>query len=731
MTTKTARGLARVRVVRHIPQGLSVELDNGQRGIIRIREISWAEENISDWKNIYHIGWRGLALPIPSQKGEANEFSLRLAESDPWDEFNEGLEKNQTYEGIVTSVVDYGAFVEIVPGLTGLLHQSQIPSWCKNSPMDLFWPGDKIYVTIKEAKQDQRQIGLGIPAIKPLDDELPSKTATLPIVTRDADNDLEKLLGVDSPRKHILVVENEKPQAVAVSEWLRRLNQRVDVVDSAEIAIDFLEKTQPDIALVDVGLSGMSGTDLADHILDKYPHVQVINITDWARANDITDTLDALQTRGAKLLLKPLLPEDLVPYLLHKQTQSSEPLGKDGSVEKKLTLSDVSKLNTNKSIQILLHRCRKRLGFEQIILFSLDPVHRRAIILEHDGDGLLNKNALPYLIYSPVRDVAEDHEPVIVNEINEKERNRFRYLSELCPSAVSCIGIPVPTQTPFDYALFVLDKRARQITNEQQLYVEGMALAVGTALDQNDLREKFVLMQRTALIGHLTRAMMHEINNLVGPLLFGANSLKRNLSDLEKAPDKPDYGAINNDIVNIQSDIRKIVSTTKTFGRIVAKGKQEVIRVDEIIYETLSLLRDISDRAHVVLQFTPPEDLVIVRSQAVVLEQIFLNVLLNATQQIAELRPDSGGWVKVSMESTNDVKAGAICRMFVEDNGPGIHASLWEKIFEAGFTTRADGSGIGLYISRNLMDDLGGKIYVSKSHILSGTLFVLEFPIRL
>lgn len=731
MQTKTAKGLARIRVIRHIPQGLSVEVDNGQRGIIRIREISWSEENITNWKNIYPVGWQGLALSIPSQKGEAHEFSLRLAESDPWDEFAEGLEKDQIYEGIVTSVVDYGAFVEIGPGLTGLLHQSQLPSWCKNSTMDLFWPGDKMFVTIREANQDQRQIGLSIPPPKPIDGEMLSNKATLPIVTREVDNDLEKLLEPDSPRKHILVVENEKPQAIAVSGWLRRLNQRVDVVESSEKAIDFLEKTQPDIALVDVGLSGMSGTDLADYILEKYPRVQIINVTDWARANDIMGTLDTLQTRGVKLLLKPLLPEDLVPYLLQEQNLNSKIPDEDRVTEKKLTLADVPKLDANKSIQILLHRCRKHLGFEQIILFSLDPIHRRVLILERDGDGLLNKNALPYLIYSPVRDVAEDHEPVIVNEISEKDRNRFRYLSELCPSIVSCIGVPVPTQISLDYALFVLDKRARQITNEQQLYVEGIALAIGTVIDQNNLKEKFVLMQRTALIGHLTRAMMHEINNLVGPLLYGADSLKRSLAQFEKEPGKPDYGAINKDIANIQQDIRKIISTTKTFGRIVAKGKHEVIRVDEIIYETLSLLRDISDRAHVVIQFMPPDDLVVVRSQAVVLEQIFLNVLLNATQQIAELRPDTGGWVKVNMELINEAKTGALCRISVEDNGPGIHASLWEKIFDAGFTTRADGSGIGLYISRNLMDDLGGKVYVSKSHILSGTLFVLEFPIRL
>jgi signal transduction histidine kinase len=71
------------------------------------------------------------------------------------------------------------------------------------------------------------------------------------------------------------------------------------------------------------------------------------------------------------------------------------------------------------------------------------------------------------------------------------------------------------------------------------------------------------------------------------------------------------------------------------------------------------------------------------------------------------------------------------CRIFIEDNGPGIHTRLWEKVFDAGYTTRREGSGIGLYISRNLMQDIGGEIYISESRILSGTTFVLEFPVHL
>jgi signal transduction histidine kinase len=71
------------------------------------------------------------------------------------------------------------------------------------------------------------------------------------------------------------------------------------------------------------------------------------------------------------------------------------------------------------------------------------------------------------------------------------------------------------------------------------------------------------------------------------------------------------------------------------------------------------------------------------------------------------------------------------CRIYIGDNGPGIHVKLWEKVFEAGYTTRREGSGIGLYISRNLMQDIGGEIFIMQSRILSGSTFMLEFPVHL
>lgn len=727
MAARKNRNFVHVRVIKHLPQGMSVALDNGERGIIRVREISWENEELVNWKTNYPIGWDGYAFSIPAQKGEVREFSLRLTEKDPWDEMAKGFDKSHIYEGVVTGSFDYGAFIEIAPGLSGLLHKSQIPAWVQTPVPDLFWHGDKVLVVIHELDHAERLMKLSMAPAGDLTGETLPLAKNQPTVKSEAGGRVEKNISADIPRRHILVVENDASQSNVVCGWLRELGQSVDAVFSAEDALEFLEKSQPDVALVDIGLPGMSGTQLAKYILEKYPRIQIANATDWAHANEIKDTLDELQTLGVKLLFKPLLPEDLAAFLSSDEKQ--EPvIPQDG---KKLSLADIPNLDAKKSIHMLLRTCRKHLGVEQVFLFSLDPAQRRINIMEHSGDGFTNKGAIPQLIYSPVRDAAEDRKLVVASEITERENKRFQHLLEFCPTMVSCIGLPVPSQTSAKYALFAMDRRAKSFSGESKIFVEGMALAIGAALDQNNLRERSALMQRSALIGNLTSGMMHEINNLVGPLLYGSNSLKKKLTQIEKEAGNPNYTDINDEIMKIQQDVRKIINTTKAYTRIAAKGRDEILRVDEIIEETLILLRDVSKSAKVSIFFKPPEKLLVIQSQAVVLEQIILNVILNAIQQIAEMRPNIGGWIQINTHFVSEAKDEVKCRIFIEDNGPGIHAKLWEKVFDAGYTTRREGSGIGLYISRNLMQDVGGEIFISQSCILSGSTFVLEFPVHL
>ncbi|MBI3170838.1 MAG: S1 RNA-binding domain-containing protein [Chloroflexi bacterium] len=726
MNNKKPRDIVHVRVIRHMLQGLSVALDNGDQGIIRAREISWDGKDGINWKEEYPVGWEGYAVAIPLEKGEAREFSLRLVEYDPWDDFFEGLGRNQVIDGTVTGVYEYGIFVELDAGITGLLHKSRIPAKLQPSILDLFWHNDKVYVTIHDVDHEKRHIELSLAPVENFSGESMPGLLNQSSVTHEAAASAEQVLKAGIQRRHILVVEDEVPQSETVCAWLREMSQHVDVVQSAEEALDYLSKVQPDIALIDVGLPGMSGIELANNILDHYPQVQVVNATDWARASEVRSELDALQDRGGKLFYKPLVREELASYL----ADSNEETGNVIVNEEPTPRPPSQKWEAKKAIHKLLVMCRKHLGVEQVFLFSFDPAHRKVSIIERAGDGLVNKSAIAQLLHSPVRDVAEDGEAIFVNEIGKKDQKRFQHLLEFSPETVSCIGVQVPAQSSLKYALFAMDKRAKQFGEAIQIYAEGMSLAIGATLDQLDLRERAALMQRSALIGNLASGMIHEINNLLAPLQYESDNLRKALAQIEKDPEHARYENVRNEVANIEQDIRQIVGTVGTFGKIAKKPQLEVLRVDEIIKDTLVLLKQISKRARVDMYFQPPEKLVVVRNKAVMLGQILLNVCLNAIQQIAEHGYDHARTIRIDMEPIRENSNGAMCRILIRDNGPGIHASLWDKIFEMGYSTRQDGSGIGLFVSRNLMEEVEGNVYVLDSHILFGTVFALEFPVH-
>ena len=735
--TSELKDLVTVTVTKHLPMGLGVEANGGEPGIIRMREISWDPIHVAHWKQDYPVGWTGEAYPLSTGKGQIQEFSLRLAESDPWEDVPGTIKRGQTYDGVVTGIVSYGTFIEIAPGITGLLHRSKLPSWGKASPIDLFWPGDRVFVTVQDIDYRGRKISLGFreftrpPNQQDVTPDLHSSGSYV-----DLDHEVEILLKQKSPKKHYMIVEDDPQQSMAISSWLRHLGQYVSVFSDAESALSFLERITPDIAFVDVGLPKMNGLQLSRIMLEKWDQILVVITTDWAKAEAAMNELEELQQRRVELLVKPLLPEDLIAVMKKADSKEDPERSQDVGLTN-LLFDQVVSPRSNKLKRNLLDQLRHQLDFELAILFSIDKPHRQVSILECvGGEQLLNPTATAQLIYSPVRDVAEDRSDLVINEIQPHNHDRFRYLLELYPHLVACMGVPVKARVPADFALFVMDRHPHQISAEQKIYAESIALVLGVNLEQETFNERSRLIQRSALIGHLTRGMVHEINNLIGPLHSRLDNLQIRMKQMEKKQNPAASIALENapivdELLEIQKNVRKIISTTRMFARISAKGRNEVLRIDEIIDETIHFMRDISDQSRVRITFTHPDHLLVIRNQAAALEQVLLNVLLNAVQQIAELHPDRGGWVNVQIEPPFEKGERTAFRILIEDSGPGIHAGLWDRIFEAGYTTRADGSGIGLYISWNLMDELGGRIYVKESHILSGTTFALEIPYHL
>jgi signal transduction histidine kinase/ActR/RegA family two-component response regulator/predicted RNA-binding protein with RPS1 domain len=726
---KKSQERMRVKIIKHLPLGLSVKLENGEHGIIRVREISWEQERRLNWKQLYPVGFEAWAVPLEMKTGDPSELSLRLAEKDPWTNISSHFSKNEVHAGIVTGVMGYGFFVELAPGVTGLLHQSMFPDWVQKSPLDIFWPGDWVRVVVKQVDEKKRRLSLGLPSENALftDDSQPSGFVDNETLRRAQ---VDEIINDRVNRKRILVVEDDSRQAELVSNWLRRVGQRVDITNSAEAALSSIDRISPDIVLIDVGLPKMDGITLANQFLEKYPQTRLVVTTDYASAEKRNKELESLQERGVDFLPKPLIPDDMLDFLKKNgKVAESSPIEDSPASEDSLLTLEAS---PTRSLHMLLQRGRMRLGFETAILFRLDPIQRTVSIVESSLQTQINNYAIPSLIYSPIRDVAEDEDVVIQEKYKKEDEARFQYLLDLFPMQ-ACIGIPVPVNLPQKYALFFLSTRPKEIYDEDQIYAEAVALTAGTYLEQNLFREKYTLLQRSALIGQLTGAVIHEVNNLLGPLSGRLEMFKDKLDNLKKDTTVDEKTAsLKTEIEELKKATHKVVPTMRMLGRTITKDKKEILRLDQIIQEIINLMQDTPDAKHVALLFKPPEKLVVVRSQSSALQQILLNLLLNAIQQIVDFRSEHGGKVRVEIEADDISSQNSSIRILVKDNGPGIHTSLWETIFELGYSTRRDGSGIGLYISKSLAEDkLGGRLFVQESYIMGGTTIALEIPHRL
>ena len=106
------------------------------------------------------------------------------------------------------------------------------------------------------------------------------------------------------------------------------------------------------------------------------------------------------------------------------------------------------------------------------------------------------------------------------------------------------------------------------------------------------------------------------------------------------------------------------------------------------------------------------------------MQQVFLNLMLNAIQQMTN-KPEGQRVLTISTGCTRE-DDGAWTTIRFSDSGPGIHRQLWDKIFALGFTTRTDGSGLGLYIVRSLVESMGGQVEVEKSLVPLGTTFIMR-----
>jgi CheY-like chemotaxis protein len=229
------------------------------------------------------------------------------------------------------------------------------------------------------------------------------------------------------------------------------------------------------------------------------------------------------------------------------------------------------------------------------------------------------------------------------------------------------------------------------------------------------MQEQLARTDRLASLGTLAAGVAHEINNPLTFMALGIELASRRIAASGlSAHEKEQILATLADVSRGADRVALVVRDLKTFSR-VAEDEGHPVDVRDVIDSALRIVAHRSKHFAEVVSFVdglPP-----VSANAARLEQVFVNLLLNAVQAFEEARAGN----RIELRGGLDGE-----RVFidVEDNGPGISADVTPRIFDPFFTTKpvGEGTGLGLAIVHGILTQMGGDITVT-SAVGRGTVF--------
>jgi two-component system, LuxR family, sensor kinase FixL len=317
--------------------------------------------------------------------------------------------------------------------------------------------------------------------------------------------------------------------------------------------------------------------------------------------------------------------------------------------------------------------------------FVPDEVHEMANIEKLLGENLFDPNRL----------AAEGEIPNIEREITTKSGNRRTVLIQ-----IKKVSIDVGT------VLY----GCRDITERKVAEAE----AHSARLELNHA-------SRLALIGELVASIVHEVKQPLTSLAANADAALVMLDQEQSLAGVPNLREILTDIHDQSLDTAAVIDRLRMMAR-RQSFELELLEIDEVVRGLAILIAGEARARRVRLDLKLAAEAANVRADRVCLRQVILNLLLNALDAVEQVDHE-----RCVMVQTR--RAGDTVELTVSDNGPGISSQHRAKIFDAFFTTKKTGVGLGLALSRSLAEAQGGHLALVEANDRGAT-FSFTLPVH-
>jgi C4-dicarboxylate-specific signal transduction histidine kinase len=224
---------------------------------------------------------------------------------------------------------------------------------------------------------------------------------------------------------------------------------------------------------------------------------------------------------------------------------------------------------------------------------------------------------------------------------------------------------------------------------------------------------------RLATLGQLTASIAHEVSQ---PIAGTVGNAQAALRWLDRSP--PDLEEIRQALGRIVKDGYRARDVTSRIRDLIKKAPptKEHLEINEAIVEVIELTRGETEKNAISVQTELADGLPLIQGDRVQLQQVMLNVVINAVEAMSG---DAEGPRELQI-STGKSESGDVL-VAVRDSGPGLAPATHERLFDAFYTTKSTGLGLGLSICRSIVESHGGRLWAS-ANFPRGAIFQFTVP---
>ncbi len=522
--------------------------------------------------------------------------------------------------------------------------------------------------------------------------------------------------------RSVMVVDDEPGIALLCERLLSAQGFTVSLHTDPRLALDVLQRSRFDLLLVDIRMPEVSGFDVIQQAREWQPDIAILAMTGFGT---VETAIQALRRGVDGLLLKPFEKSDLIQSVEQAldDRQKKVDVARMQALRPLFSVTETLLSETNPEIllTLILDTVSNQLRCSDVAFYQANGKEKRVVLLAGrgkfpqpgpiDADGNLVQRVCA--LEQPLWGVAgQTADLLLEQEMQKMDCGSAMAVPTLSMNMRSVLFAARDTnEQPLreaDLDMFqILARQASIAMDNANLYGELRAYVRRV----EDSQRALVQSEKLAAAGRLTASIAHEINN---PLQSVRNCLHLAVHEDLSPESRKNYIDLT-----VQEVERLMMTVERMLDFYRPSAVFKPVNVLDLLEHVLNLLgTQLRDR-NIIVTTAWPAKLPSIQAISNQLEQVFINLVLNAFDAMTE-----GGelWINIAQKRK-------MIQIIFQDSGPGVPDELRESIFEP-FVSSKSGTGLGLAVSYDIITAHGGRLDLLPSKAGRGAAFQVMLPIK-